>query len=205
MVAASVKSRMSWDAMERGLGRFENITHAADRMDQFSFKWIVYLFPQAAHDQIDYVRIRLESYVPHMFCNFIARYHFTHRMRQVGEQEKLFGCEIQWNSAALGALMPCIDFQIVDTQLVPTCRSTPHKRTHARKQFGKRERFHHVIVRAELEPFHAIAHTVARRQKNDRRLHPGLAQFFDESPAIFFRKHDIDNEKVKLAQACRRQ
>ena len=63
--------------MERGSGRFENITHAADRMDQFGFKWIVHLCPQAAHYHIDYVRIGLESYVPHMLCNFIARYHFT--------------------------------------------------------------------------------------------------------------------------------
>src|SRR5207247_5096986 len=82
---------MSWEAMERGSGRFENITHAADRMNQFGLKRIVHLCPQAAHDHIDYVRIGFESYVPHMFCNFIAGYYFTHGMRQVCEYEKLFG------------------------------------------------------------------------------------------------------------------
>src|SRR5205823_762180 len=77
-----------------GSGRFENITHATDRMNQFGLKRIVHLCPQAAHDHIDYVRIGFESYVPHMFCNFIAGYYFTHGMRQVGEKEKLFGRKV---------------------------------------------------------------------------------------------------------------
>ena len=76
--------------MERGLGRFKNITHAADGVDQFSLKRVVHLRPQAAHYHIDYVRIGFESYVPHMLCNFVARYYFTQRMGKVGEQEKLF-------------------------------------------------------------------------------------------------------------------
>ena len=62
--------------MERGSGRFENITHAADRVDQFGLKRIVHLCPQATHDHVDYVRIGFESYVPHVFCNFVARYNF---------------------------------------------------------------------------------------------------------------------------------
>src|SRR5438046_10090347 len=70
-----------------GSGRFENITHAADRVHQFGLKWIVHLCPQPAHAHIDYVRIGFESYVPYRFCNFIAVYYFTHRMRHVAEQE----------------------------------------------------------------------------------------------------------------------
>src|SRR4029077_21171088 len=122
---------MSWEAIERGSGRFENITHAANCMDQFGLKRVVHLCPQAAHHHIDYVRIGFESYVPHMLCNFSARYHFTCRMRQVGEQEKFFRRKIQWNAAALGALMARIDFQIVDAQLAPSRRSATQKRTHA--------------------------------------------------------------------------
>src|SRR4029453_437949 len=111
---------MSWEAMERGLGRFENITHAADRMDEFGLKRIVHLRSQPAHYHIDSVRIGCESYGPHVLRNFIARYHFTHRMSQVAEQQKLLRREIQRDAAALGALMPCVDFQIVDAQLAPT-------------------------------------------------------------------------------------
>src|SRR4030095_16386261 len=97
--------------------------------------------------------------------------------------------------------MARIDFQIIDAQFVPTSRRTTKKRTHAGEQFREREWFHHVIIRAELESLYAITHAVARRQKNDRRLHLGIAQFFDERPAIFFWKHDIDNEEVELAGA----
>ena len=69
----------------------------------------------------------------------------------------------------------------------------------AGEQFRKRERLHHVIIRAELEPFYAIAHAVAGRQKNNWRLPLGRAQFFNERPAIFFRQHDINDEKVEPA------
>src|SRR5882672_76117 len=120
---------MSWEAMERGSGRFENITHAANRMDQFGLKRIVHLCPQSAYDHIDYVRIGFESYVPHMLCNFVARYYFTHRMRQMSEQEKLFRRKIQWHATALGALMARINFQIGDAQLASTRRSAAQKRT----------------------------------------------------------------------------
>src|SRR5205807_9388075 len=59
---------------------------------------------------------------------------------------------------------------------------------------------HHLIDRTGLRRLHAIAYTGARGQRNGGRLHPGLAQFLGGSPAIFFRKHDIDNEKIKLAR-----
>src|SRR5213595_3314272 len=78
-----------------GSGRFENITHAADRMDQFGLKRIIHLCPQATHYHIDYIRVGFESYVPHVLCNFITRYNFARRVRQMGEQEKLLRAKIQ--------------------------------------------------------------------------------------------------------------
>src|SRR5215813_9804158 len=96
--------------------------------------------------------------------------------------------------------MARIDFQIINAQFVTTRRSTTQKRTHAGEQFREREWFHHVIIRAEFKSFYAIAHAITGCQKNDRRLRLGRAQFFNESPAIFFRQHDIDNEQVKPAR-----
>src|SRR5215813_2634259 len=93
--------------MERGSGRFENITHAADRMDQFCLKRIVHLCPQPANYHIDDVRVGSKSDVPDVLCNFIARYYFADRTRQMSEQEKLFRRKVQRNAAALGALMTC--------------------------------------------------------------------------------------------------
>src|SRR4030095_14798120 len=113
---------MSWEAMERGSGRLENITHAADRMDQFGLKRIVHLCSQATYHHIHYVRIGFESYLPHMFCDFIARYNFTRRMRQMSKQDKLLRRKIQRNPAALGALMAHIDFKVVDAQFAASRR-----------------------------------------------------------------------------------
>src|SRR5215831_10827406 len=121
----------------------------------------------------------------------------------MGEQEKLLRRKVQRNPGPLGALMARIDFQIVDAQLVPAPGRTTQKRTHAGEQFRESEWFHYVIIRAELETFYAIAHAVARSQKNDGRLRFRGTQFFHESPAIFFREHDIDNEKVEPARARR--
>ena len=59
------------------LVRFENITNAANGVDQLGLERIVHFRAQAADNNIDYVRVSFESYVPHLFCNLSARYHFT--------------------------------------------------------------------------------------------------------------------------------
>ena len=82
---------MSWEAMERGSGRFENITNTADCMDQFGLKRIVHLRPQAAHYHVDYVRIGFETYVAHNASAISSRYSDPARMRQMCEQENSFG------------------------------------------------------------------------------------------------------------------
>src|SRR5215475_1836191 len=126
-------------------------------------------------------------------------------MCKVSQQDELFRREIQGNAAALGALMAGVDLQIVNAKFVPTTRCSTQKRTYAGKQFRKREWFYDVIVRTELEALHAVAHAIARRQKNNRDLFLGRAQFFHQGPAIFFWKHDIDDEKIELARARRGQ
>jgi hypothetical protein len=74
--------------------RFENITNAAKGVDKLGLKWIVHLGTQTAHNDIDYVRVSLESYVPHMFCNVSPRHDFAGRANQMSQQEKFLGREI---------------------------------------------------------------------------------------------------------------
>jgi hypothetical protein len=57
--------------------RFENITNAAKGVDKLGLKRIVHLRTQTAHNDINYVRVSFESYVPHMFCNLGARHDFA--------------------------------------------------------------------------------------------------------------------------------
>src|SRR5262245_60022729 len=120
----------------------------------------------------------------------------------MGEQEKLLRCEIQRNATPLGALMARVDFQIGDAQLLPACGRTTQERTDACEQFRKREWFYHVVIRTKLQSFYTVRHAVARRQKNDRRLHLSRSQFFHQGPTVLFRKHDIHNEEVECARTC---
>src|SRR6266496_2000418 len=92
---ASVKSKISWEAMERGLTCFENITNAADGVDQLGLERIVHLCAQTAHNHIDHLRVSFESDFPHLFCNLIARNFFPGRTNQMREQEKFLRCEIE--------------------------------------------------------------------------------------------------------------
>src|SRR5437867_12947937 len=100
---------MSCEAIERDLGRFENITHAADRMDQFGLKRIIHFCPQAAHYHIDYIDVGFEFYIPDVLCNFITRYNFALLTRQIGEQQKLLEAKIKRMTDALNALLAHID------------------------------------------------------------------------------------------------
>src|SRR6266496_5846580 len=103
--------------MERGLACFENITNAADGVDQFVPERIVHLCAQTAHNDIDHVRVSFESDVPDLFCNFSARYYFAGRANQMREQEKLLRCEIERNARTRCLVPSHIDLQIIDAQM----------------------------------------------------------------------------------------
>src|SRR5207237_82922 len=57
----------------------------------------------------------------------------------------------------------------------------------------------------ELESFDAITDTVARSQKDHRRLDTGFTQLFYQRPTILLREHNVYNEEVELAIAGRAQ
>src|SRR5437588_11785388 len=80
-------------------------------------------------------------------------------------------------------------------------RSAPQHRPHAGEQFGKRKRLDQVIVCAQLESFHAVAHTVASGEKQNRRSNPIAPELRDHFPAVSMWKHDIDDKKIKLLSA----
>src|SRR6266511_4906558 len=91
---------MSWEAIERRSVRFENITNAADGVNQVDLKRIVHLCAQSAHNDINHVRVGFESDAPHLFCNLSTRYHFAGGADQMSEQEKFLRGEIERDSGA---------------------------------------------------------------------------------------------------------
>src|SRR5881409_3771889 len=62
----------------------------------------------------------------------------------------------------------------------------------------KRERFDEIIICAQLESFHTVAHTVAGGQKENRRANPIAPKFCDHFPAVLTWQHDIDDQKIEF-------
>src|ERR1039457_4956803 len=81
-VAAMVYSQMRRDAIDRtraGLGPgerahasfvSEDIANAADRVNQFLFKWIVYLAAQPPYYYFYYISARIKVHVPDLLYDF---------------------------------------------------------------------------------------------------------------------------------------
>src|SRR5437867_6220264 len=80
-------------------------------------------------------------------------------------------------------------------------RSAAQYRTHTGQQFGKRERLEQIIVRAQLQSFHTVTHTVARCKKENRGANSIAPEFHDHFPAILMWEHDIHDKKIKFGRA----
>src|SRR2546423_7838498 len=92
-----------------------------------------------------------------------------------------------------------IKFQIIDAQ--PFClmlRGPSQYRSHAREQFRKRERLYQIIICAEFESFHAVAHTVTRSQEENGCTHVTCPELSDDFHSVLLRQHNINNQKIEF-------
>src|SRR5437899_3819711 len=118
------------------------------------------------------------------------------------EQQKFLRREVERNTGACCLVPSHIDFQIVDAQtFCLSLRSTAQYRPHPGEQFRKRERFDQIIVCAQFESFHTVAHTVAGGEKENGRASPIASEVRNQFPAVLAWQHDIDDEKIKLLGA----
>src|SRR5437660_7408124 len=77
------------------LVRFENITDAADGVDELDLEWVVHFRAQPAHNDVNHVRGSFESDFPHVFCNLSARHDFATRANQMSEHKKFLRRKIE--------------------------------------------------------------------------------------------------------------
>src|ERR1700759_4575971 len=98
--------------MERGSVRLEDITNAANRMDEFLRKRVVQLCSQPADDDIDDICIGVEGHVPNLLDDFAPRNHFAGGTGKVSQEEEFFWSQIQGLSCAHRPLPGNVDLEI---------------------------------------------------------------------------------------------
>src|SRR5215212_2067090 len=95
-----------------------------------------------------------------------------------------------------------VDLQVSDSQMLClSLRGASQYRPNSREQFGECKRLNQIIVCAELESFHTVAHTVTRSQKENGCTNVTRPQLSDDLPSAFLRQHDVNDQKIKLAPA----
>ena len=78
--------------------RFEDITDAADRVNQLRLERVVYFRAQPAYNYIDDVCISREPDAPDLLCDFGTRHHGADRTNQVRQEKKFLWRKVERNS-----------------------------------------------------------------------------------------------------------
>src|SRR6185369_8604268 len=115
------------------------------------------------------IGIGLKPDVPDVLGDFRTRYDFAGRTNQMCEEEKFLWREIERHARTNGLVPLQINLQIIDAQMFLVLRgSASQQRAHPGQQLRKREGLYQIIVRAQLESFHAVAHAVASGKEKNR-------------------------------------
>ncbi|CDN45284.1 hypothetical protein BN871_HA_00060 [Paenibacillus sp. P22] len=125
------------------------------------------------------------------------------------EQVEFLGGQLDAASAAHRFAGIQVENEIFEGQpvarLLQLVRLAAQQRAHPREQLLERERLHQIIVRAEIEPLHAVMDIVLGGQHQDRH---GAAAFPDAPayfPAVHLRHHDIKDQQLRIGSEQRLQ
>jgi len=126
-----------------------------------------------------------DDHVPNLLGDERPREHVASSPHQKGQQQELLRRQLEEPAAAGCAVPHQVDFEVGDARY----RRLPHgaaaqQRADAREQLGEGERLHYVIVSAELQPFNAVVHGIARRQEQNRRRYAVPPQIGHDGPSI---------------------
>ena len=101
-------------------------------------------------------------------------------------------------AAAVHRVAPGVEHEVGEAQhaaLLAVARA-PQQRAHAREQLLERERLDQVVVRAGVEPAHAVGHRVARGEHQHRRAVAGGAQAAADLEPVDVRHQHVEHQRV---------
>src|SRR5439155_5785578 len=176
------------------------VAGAPQRMDQLRLEGIVDLAAQPPNEHLEHVRERIVIVVPHVRGDRRAVDHLAAMEDEELEQRELFRRQLHRLPAALHAARREIHLQILDRHDARHQRRPPPREcADARDQLAKGEWLRHVVVRADLEPHHAIVDRVPRREHENGRLNPARPQVAAKLEPRAARKHHVEHDDVEAA------
>jgi hypothetical protein len=161
---------------------------------------VIYFAPEPDHMHIDDV---IQWSVTPRFLPYIARDHFTGNdlaltLNQIRQKLKFPGSEIQSAIVAPDGTSNEIHFQVHYPQSDDRLGlAAPQKRTNTREEFGEDKWLYQIVVRARVEPLHAIFDGIFCGQYEHGNLHPPLPHRGKYLNPAAAGKHDIQQYEIE--------
>ena len=113
-----MKRKTSWDAIDRGSVGFEDITGAANGVDQLFWIRVIHFGPQTPHHHVEDISAGLKIDPPDVAFDLLARDHLAGRAHEMREEKKFLGREMKRLPGPDRAMAMRIQFQVFDPQLI---------------------------------------------------------------------------------------
>jgi hypothetical protein len=169
-------------------------------VDQRLGRVLIDFASQSVYVHFDSIGERVESLIPHIFRNFLARHHAPGVAGQVFQQCILFRRQPNLPASARRRLRRGVQHQVLDGYPIgPQFARTPQESAQPRQQLAKLEGLDQIIVGAGIEAAHAVVGSVTRGEHQNGEAQARLSQLPANLEAIGRGNHDVENGQIVCA------
>ena len=168
-------------------------------MAQLFVKALIDLFAQIADVHVHDVRAALVIEIPDVIFDLFAGKHNALVVHEVFQQRIFPGGKRNFSVPALHAPRAGVQRQIArDESAVAHAELGTRQHAQPGTQFLQREGLHQIVVRAAVQPGHAVGDGVARGEQQHGRGFAGGAQLFEHAQPVQMRHHDVQYRRVVI-------
>ena len=152
----------------------QRVADAADRVDEPRLAAGLGLAAQVADVHVERVRAEAEVVAPDALVDHRAREHLARVAQEQLEQRELGARQLDRLAVARHLARPRVQLEIAERELLALVvrGDTAKQRAQPREQLVEGERLDEVVVRARVEPGHAVVHGAARGEHEDGHVVP---------------------------------
>ena len=184
---------------KRGLaiGQLQGVSTAPDGVDESAVMASIDFVPEIIDIDVDDVREGVKIKVPHVLGNHRAREHASRVSHHVFQQRVFLRGQVDPLPAARDFMAGGVQDEIVDLQNTRrVAGSSTQQGPCPGDQFFNGKGFGEIVVRAGIQPFHALVHSRASGQNEDRGGHLGVSYGFQDVDAGQAGQHEIEDDQV---------